>query len=111
MLLAAAKAIAATAREAVPEEIKERYGKDLEFGKEYILPKIGDPRLLTEVTVAVAQAAMESGVARRRVASFREYRNALESRVDNSNFFSCDRIRQRSGTRNHQGCENRLKRL
>lgn len=111
MLLAAASAIAATAREAVSEEIKERYGKDLEFGKEYILPKIGDPRLLTEVTVAVAQAAMESGVARRRIASFREYRNSLESRVDNSNFFSCDRIRHRSRTRNHQGCENRLNRI
>lgn len=108
MLIAAAKAIAGIAREPVPEEIEKRYGKQLTFGKEYILPKMGDPRLLTDVTEAVARGAMESGVARRGIASFSEYRDSLESRVANSLFFCNEKMRHRSRTRNHNGCENRL---
>lgn len=107
MLLAAVKAIARIAREPADKEIEKKYGKKFTFGMEYLLPKMGDKRLLTEVSSAVAQAAMDSGVARRGIASFSEYRNGLLSRVDNSNFFNCERIRHRSTTRNHSGCEER----
>lgn len=108
MLVAAAEAIAALAREPVPEEIQKRYGKQLKFGKEYILPKIGDPRLLASVTEAVARAAMASGIARRGIASFKEYLNSLESRVENVQFFGREIMRHRNNTRNHPGCESRL---
>lgn len=111
MLIAAAKAIAEIARKPVPQKIEKRYGKQMEFGKEYILPKIGDPRLLTEVSEAVARTAMESGVARRGIASFIEYRNCLQARIDNTLFFSTEKIRHRSRTRNHNGCENRLNKI
>lgn len=107
MQLAAVKAIARIAREPADKEIEKKYGKKFTFGQEYLLPKMGDKRLLTEVSSAVAQAAMDSGVARRGIASFSEYRNGLLSRVDNSNFFSRERIRHRSTTRNHSGCEER----
>lgn len=108
MLVAAARAIAAIARMPVPEEIERRYGRQLTFGKEYIIPKMGDPRLLTEVTAAVARSAMESGVARRGIASFGEYLDCLKARVDNTLFFNSEKMRHRSRTRNHNGCENRL---
>ena len=108
MLHAAVKSIAAIARETVPAEIEKRYGHRLELGRDYILPKMGDPRLLTEVPVAVARAAMESGIARRGIASFKEYRDCLLSRVGSENRFSCEKIRHRGKTRNHKGCENRL---
>ncbi len=107
MQLAAVKAIARIAREPADKEIEKKYGKKFTFGQEYLLPKMGDKRLLTEVSSAVAQAAMDSGVARRGIASFSEYRNGLLSRVDNSNFFSRERIRHRSTTRNHSDCEER----
>ena len=108
MLVAAARAIAAIAHMPVPEEIERRYGRQLTFGKEYIIPKMGDPRLLTEVTAAVARSAMESGVARRSIASFGEYLDCLKARVDNTLFFNSEKMRHRSRTRNHNGCENRL---
>ncbi len=107
MQMAAVKAIARIAREPADREIEKKYGKKFTFGREYLLPKMGDKRLLTEVSSAVAQAAMDSGVARRGIASFSEYRNVLLSRVDNSNFFSRERVRHRSTTRNHSGCEER----
>ena len=107
MQIAAVNAIAQIAREPAEREIEKKYGKEFTFGREYLLPKMGDKRLLTEVTVAVAQAAMDSGVARRRIASIDEYRSCLLSRVDNENFFSSERIRHHSKTRNHAGCDNR----
>ena len=65
MKMAAAKALAQLAREPVPDVVKEAYeGKELKFGLEYIIPTPFDPRLITTVPVAVAKAAMESGVAR-----------------------------------------------
>ncbi len=82
MLWAAAKAIASLAHEPVPEQIKKQYNSPLHFGKEYILPKINDERLLFAVTQAVAQAAMESGVARRRIASWKEYEEMLHCRIE-----------------------------
>jgi malate dehydrogenase (oxaloacetate-decarboxylating)(NADP+) len=64
MKLAAAHAIAGLAKEATPQEVLTAYGVDsLEFGKDYIIPKPTDPRLLGAVSMAVAQAAIDSGVA------------------------------------------------
>ena len=97
MLIAAAHAIAAIAREGT-EVTDEHISK---FGKEYILPHPGDKRLLTEVSSAVAKAAMESGVARREIISFKEYRTTLLARTDNDNFFSKNNLRHHS--REHAG--------
>ena len=80
-------------------EIEKQYGSTFTFGKEYILPKPGDKRLLTEVSAAVAHAAMESGVARRGIASFNEYRQALLARVESENFFAREYVRHTVGNR------------
>jgi malate dehydrogenase (oxaloacetate-decarboxylating)(NADP+) len=80
MKLAAARSLAALAREEVPESLCRLYGEDtLCFGADYIIPKVLDPRLLSWVAPAVAEAAMASGVARVQV-DLVEYRLALESR-------------------------------
>ena len=99
MKIAAAKAIAAIAQQPATKEIEELYGRAFTFGKEYILPKPGDKRLLTEVSSAVARAAMDSGIARRGIASFNEYRQALIARVDSENFFAREYVRHRTGNR------------
>ena len=67
MKLAAAHALAELAREEVPAELAAAFGVDrLEFGPDYLIPKLTDPRLLGRVAPAVARAAVESGVAQRR---------------------------------------------
>ena len=67
MKVAAAKAIALLARENVPDEVVSAYGGDRpRYGKEYIIPSTFDPRLISD-TVAVAEAAMKSGVARKKL--------------------------------------------
>ncbi len=99
MKIAAAKAIAAIAREPASKEIEEQYGRTFTFGHEYILPKPGDRRLLTEVASAVARAAMESSVARRGIASFEEYRRTLLGRIDSNNYFAREYVRHRMGNR------------
>ncbi len=81
MQMAAAKAIAALAHEPVPDKLNKKHNSSLSFGKEYIIPKIDDSRLLYNVSAAVARAAMESGIARRRIASWEEYREKLYCRV------------------------------
>ena len=74
MKLAAATAIAELAREAVPDDVKELYpGEKLEFGREYILPKPFDHRLLQKVAPAVVKAAMVSGVASRHIDDLEAY--------------------------------------
>ena len=97
MKIAAAKAIAAIAQEPASKEIEEQYGQRFVFGHEYILPKPGDKHLLTEVSAAVARAAIESGVARRSIASFSEYSQTLLKRIDNENFFAREYLRHRAG--------------
>lgn len=78
MKLAAAKAIAALAREEVPEIVKKAYNDSaMGFGKDYILPKPMDPRLLETVSPAVARAAMESGIARHPITDWEEYGERL----------------------------------
>ncbi|HEX5043558.1 MAG TPA: NADP-dependent malic enzyme [Candidatus Polarisedimenticolaceae bacterium] len=80
MKLAAARALADLAKEDVPDSVIKAYGGKLRFGRDYIIPKPLDPRVLLWEAPAVARAAMESGVARRPIADLDAYRDALESR-------------------------------
>lgn len=80
MKLAAVRAIADLAKLPVPSVVNAAYGMtNLKFGRDYILPKPLDPRLLTAVAPAVARGAMESGVARRPITDWEEYNNKLRS--------------------------------
>jgi len=84
MKMAAARAIAALAREDVPESVSRAYsGEKFSFGREYIIPKPLDPRVLLWVAPAVAQAAMDSGVARQTldIAEYRERLRKMQSRT------------------------------
>ena len=83
MKIAAAQAIAFLAREDVPDEVNSAYaGATLKYGEEYIIPAPFDPRLISAVSSAVAQAAMDSGVARRPIADMDGYRRSLSGRLD-----------------------------
>ncbi|MEA3030972.1 MAG: hypothetical protein QOG13_2297 [Sphingomonadales bacterium] len=82
MKIAAANALAELARQQVPEEVAAAYGKAQSFGADYIIPAPFDPRLMEIVPAAVAQAAMDSGVARRPIADMDAYRTALRSRLN-----------------------------
>ena len=83
MKIAAAEALAALAREDVPDEVDRAYaGKRLRYGPEYIIPAPFDPRLIVAVPQAVAKAAMDSGVARQPVADVDNYAQALSARLD-----------------------------
>lgn len=82
MKLAAVKALAALAKKPVPDIVNMAYGKDnLVFGKEYIIPKPVDPRLLTTVAPAVAKAAMDSGVAKFPITDWDAYETQLSKRL------------------------------
>ena len=82
MKVAAAKALAQLAKEDVPEIVNQAYNKqNLKFGKEYIIPKPLDPRLITTVAPAVARAAIESGVARKPIEDWNEYILRLQKRM------------------------------
>lgn len=84
MKLAAVYALANLAKETVPEQVNIAYGeKKLIFGKDYILPKPFDPRLITEVPPAVAKAAMESGVAQSPINDWEKYKDELADRLGN----------------------------
>jgi len=86
MKVAAAEALAKLAREDVPDEVDRAYsGRRLRYGPDYIVPVPFDPRLISVVSSAVAQAAMDSGVARRRIPDMAEYRRALAGRLDPTN--------------------------
>ncbi len=83
MKLAAVKALADLAKESVPEQVNAVYHeKHLAFGKEYIIPKPFDPRLIHKIPPAVAKAAMESGVARKPIEDFEKYEEELMDRLD-----------------------------
>lgn len=82
MKLAAVHAIADLAKEPVPEAVILAYNvKNLQFGREYFIPKPFDNRLITKVSSAVAKAAIDSGVARKTIADFDEYENQLLDRM------------------------------
>src|ERR1019366_8543788 len=83
MKIAAAKAIAALAREDVPDEVVAAYrGARPVYGPDYIIPSPFDPRLISHVSRAVAEAAMKSGVARRPIADMHAYSYELSARLD-----------------------------
>ena len=83
MKIAAAEALAALARQQVPEEVAAAYGGvSQSFGANYIIPAPFDPRLMEVVPAAVAQAAMDSGVAQYAIEDMAVYRNALKSRLN-----------------------------
>ncbi|MGE3290380.1 MAG: NADP-dependent malic enzyme [Geminicoccaceae bacterium] len=83
MKIAAAQAIAALAREEVPDEVTAAYrGRRLRYGPDYLIPTPFDPRLISAVPLAVARAAMETGVARRPILHLERYRQELRSRLD-----------------------------
>ena len=82
MKVAAARAIAELAREDVPDEVSAAYSQELRYGPEYIIPAPFDPRLIEWVPAAVAQAAMDTGVARKPIVDMDAYRTELRSRLD-----------------------------
>jgi len=85
MKIAAAKAIAALAREQVPDEVVNAYGGERpRYGKEYIIPSTFDPRLISRIPAAVAEAAMKSGVARKKILDIESYKDQLTNRLDPS---------------------------
>jgi malate dehydrogenase (oxaloacetate-decarboxylating)(NADP+) len=82
MKLAAAKALAALAKEPVPDSVLKAYNiEKLSFGKEYIIPKPVDPRLISCVAPAVARAAMDSGVAKYPISDWDAYKKSLDIRI------------------------------
>ncbi|MFH6602390.1 NADP-dependent malic enzyme [Maribacter algicola] len=86
MKMAAVRALARLTEENVPEQVNIAYGKTrLAFGREYIIPKPFDPRLIAEVPPAVAKAAMDSGVARMPIEDWDKYREELLQRSGNDN--------------------------
>jgi malate dehydrogenase (oxaloacetate-decarboxylating)(NADP+) len=82
MKVAAARAIADLARQQVPEEVAHAYGRQHSFGSDYIIPAPFDPRLMEVVPAAVAQAAMDSGVAQKPIADMAAYRQTLRARLN-----------------------------
>jgi len=85
MKVAAANAIAALARETVPDEVAAAMGGERpKYGKEYIIPSTFDPRLISVIPVAVAKAAIKSGVARKKIKDFDIYKEQLKQRLDPS---------------------------
>ena len=85
MKVAAANAIAALAREDVPDEVVAAMGGDRpHYGRDYIIPSTFDPRLISVIPVAVAKAAMDSGVARKKIEDFEVYKEQLKQRLDPS---------------------------
>ena len=85
MKVAAANAIANLAREDVPDEVVAAMGGDRpKYGRDYIIPSTFDPRLISVIPVAVAKAAMDSGVARKPIKDFEAYKDQLKQRLDPS---------------------------
>ena len=84
MKVAAARALAALAKEDVPDSVIKAYGdKPIKFGRDYVIPKPFDPRVLIWEASAVAQAAMETGAAKRKI-DIEEYKRLLEARLGKS---------------------------
>lgn len=86
MKLAAALAIAALAKESVPDYVNLAYGsKNLSFGTDYIIPKPIDNRLISTVSSAVAKAAIDSGVAKSKISDWEAYKTELDNRLGKDN--------------------------
>jgi len=84
MKIACAEALAAIAREDVPDEVGLAYGKQLSFGRDYIIPTPFDPRLIHRIPPAVARAGMDTGAARRPIIDVEAYEEALKGRMDST---------------------------
>ena len=82
MKMAAAKALAALTKEPVPDEVRAAYGRDFSFGREYIVPKPFDPRVIEWEAVAVAKAACEEGLAAEPITDWDAYRETLRKRME-----------------------------
>ena len=82
MKIACAEALAALAREDVPDEVALAYGKELTFGRDYIIPTPFDPRLIYRIPPAVAKAGMKTAVARRPIVNLEAYILSLKARMD-----------------------------
>ncbi|MDD8022115.1 MAG: NADP-dependent malic enzyme [Paracoccaceae bacterium] len=82
MKIACARALAALAREDVPDEVAMAYGRKLAFGRDYIIPTPFDPRLIHVIPPAVAKAGMDTGVARRPIIDMEAYALSLKARMD-----------------------------
>ena len=85
MKIAAVHALADLAKKTVPDQVNLVYGVNLTFGKEYIIPKPFDPRLIYEVPPAIAKAAIETGVAQKPITDWDAYREQLMDRLGGSN--------------------------
>lgn len=86
MKMAAVKALAALAKEPVPEQVNVAYDETkLNFGTDYIIPKPFDPRLIAKISSAVAKAAMDSGVATEPITNWEQYEDELYDRMGNDN--------------------------
>ncbi len=87
MKSACVEALARLARSTTPDTVASVYGlESLSFGRDYLIPKPFDPRLIVELPLAVAKAAVESGVAKRPITDYRAYRQRLSERVFRSGF-------------------------
>ncbi len=82
MKIACAEALAALAREEVPDEVALAYGRQLQFGNDYIIPTPFDPRLIWRIPPAVARAGMDTGAARRPIVDMVRYEQDLKARMD-----------------------------
>ncbi len=82
MKMAAAKALAALAKEPVPDEVRKAYGRDFEFGPEYVVPKPFDPRVIEWEAVAVAKAACDEGLAAKPITDWDAYAASLRGRME-----------------------------
>lgn len=85
MKIAASKALAAITKKEVSKEVLAAYKREkLSFDPDYIIPKLFDPRVFIEVSLAVAEAAIKTGVAKKPYSSAENYRKELEERLENS---------------------------
>ncbi len=82
MKMAAAKALADLARQPVPDEVRKAYGRDFTFGREYVVPKPFDPRVIEWEAVAVARAACEEGLAGEPISDWEAYKATLRKRME-----------------------------
>ena len=82
MTIACARALAALAREDVPDEVAMAYGRKLSSGRDYLIPTPFDPRLIYGIPTAVAKAGMDTGVARRPIIDLKAYEHSLKARMD-----------------------------
>lgn len=102
MEIAAAKAIAHLAHRPTPQRLRKIYNAPLEFGKDYILPKPNDRRLITEISKAVAQAAINSGVARNKIINWDNYCHLLLDRTERETRFCREIFRRKKSKTLHR---------